>query len=99
MPAERKTELTGEYDALMAHQNATKKKEDLQAFLMHCQSRINHDETTCILTVASQQYPEVIKAIQMAMFAIYKVTPESGPAPATKRERKAMRIAAKYNKK
>ena len=61
----------------------------LNAVGLHSSHRMNHDKTRSILTVASSNYQGIVDCITVLFKALYDYTPESGPAPATKAERKA----------
>ena len=72
---------------------------EVNAVQLHCESRYNHDQTSCILVLASVNDNAVVQAIRKVFEVVYSCTPEAGPAPPTKAERGSRRIMEKYSKK
>ena len=84
------------YICLKSHCAPVKQYTDVNCFQMHCESRITYDSEKCILGLHSTVYPDVIAALRTMMSTVFGSTPQCGPAPPTKAEKKAMRIAGKF---
>ena len=95
---ERKSELDDIVDVFNEHQKSITDLSMLDASGMHCESRYNHDKSKCILVLTTRQYPRILQAIVETFAEVYSCKPEEGPAPATRREKKANKIMEKYRK-
>ena len=69
------------------------KPTDLDCVQLHCESRMTHDDSECILILAAPHCAGVVDAIKILMFLFFKLHPKAGPAPAGKAERKALQVA------
>ena len=94
-----KNDMDKHLAVLTSHAEGIGTKSDLIAYQLHCSHRMNHDGSLCILTISAPHYAEVVKAIQAAMKFLFDVSPEAGPPPPTKAERRAMAVARKHKGK
>ena len=87
---EKLNKLTDAEDVLKNHSSNVPSIDKLDAVRLHCESRITHDETHCILILSSMAYPEVVAAMQVVMSIVLNTEASEGPAPPSKAERKVM---------
>ena len=74
-------------DALNHHVANIKQPSDLLCYQMHCECRMTYEDDKCVLTTASASYAEALRALAVCYTLMFDIDPESGPPPATKKER------------